>query len=227
MKKVLQCELGRFSIFFLLLTMLSQLQWVQAQPVVVIPHDICDGLVFQEQAACRLEKYKSRFPKSQLCDVYKYCFQDFFGLEHLLTDSIAAVRYIEYEMNNADSGDWQQPLFYYKLLLNNYVRVDIGYVRKGIIPVGTLVSAMLRSSQSVDYDKELWRRRWHQILDILQRVDYKPLNYDEDYKLIEQTIDSGKYALHHSRLFNATYRQHYRIVRRDVFEEMLLPLIVK
>lgn len=191
---------------------------------------MCVSPLFAQTPAsvtARLQDYMNRFPQSQLCDVYKFCFQDCFGIEHLLTDSMAAVRYIEYEMNNADTADWQQPLFHYSLLNGNYVRVDIGYVRKGIIPLGTLVSAMLRSSTPVDYDADKWREQWHSILDILQEITPKPLNYDEDYRLIEQTIDSGKYALHHSRLFNATYRQHYRIVRRDVFEEMLLPLIGK
>ena len=175
---------------------------------------------------CRLCLYMQRYPQSQLRDVYKYCFQDCFGLEHLLSDSMSAVRYIEYELNNADTADWQLPLFYYPLLKNNYVRVDINFVRQGIIPLGTLVSAMLRSSQPVDYDAEKWRNRWHSLLGLLNNPHcLKPLNYEEDYQLIEQTIKSGQYAVHHSRLFNETYRQHYRIVRRDVFEEMLLPLI--
>ena len=166
------------------------------------------------------------YPQSQLRDVYKYCFQDYFGLEHLMSDSLAAVRYIEAEIRSADSTDWQRPLFYYPLLKNNYVRVDIGYVRQGIIPLATMVSAMLQSSQPVDYDAEQWHSRWQSLLELLKNpYCKKPLNYEEDYQLIEQTIKSGKYALHHSRLFNETYRQHYRIVRRDVFEQMLLPLI--
>ena len=78
----------------------------------------------------------------------------------------------------------------------------------------------------VDYDAEQWHSRWQSLLELLKNpYCKKPLNYEEDYQLIEQTIKSGQYALHHSRLFNETYRQHYRIVRRDVFEQMLLPLI--
>ena len=176
---------------------------------------------------CRLCQYMLDYPQSQLRDVYKYCFQDCFGLEHLMSDSAAAARYIEAEIRSADSTDWQRPLFYYPLLRNNYVRVDIGYVRQGIIPLATMVSAMLQSSQPVDYDAEQWHSRWQQLLALLGNPHCaKPLNYDEDYQLIEQAIKSGHYAQHHSRLFNETYRQHYRIVRRDVFEQMLLPLIV-
>lgn len=201
--------------------------WVVAQPVVEIPfrYDICASANFEEHARCRLEIYMNNYPQSQLRDVYKFCFQDFFGIEHLLSDSMAAVRYVDYELNNSDTNDWNSPLFYYRSLLGNYVRVDIGYVRKGIIPMGTLVSAMLKSSEAIDYDADVWRKRWHQILDILQQIEPKPLNYDGDYRLIEETIDKGQYAVHHSRLFNTTYHEHYRIVRFDIFIEKLLPLI--
>lgn len=186
----------------------------------------CTMSNYYDLEECRLSLYLQCYPQSQLRDVYKYCFQDYFGLEHLLSDSMAAVRYIEYELNNSDPSDWQRPLFYYPLLRNNYVRVDINYVRQGIIPLGTLVSAMLRSSQPADYDAQQWHSRWQSLLQLLENPNIpQPLNYDEDYQLIEQTIKSGQYALHHSRLFNETYRQHYRIIRRDVFEQLLLPLI--
>lgn len=188
----------------------------------------CWSANFYDWEECRLSLYMQRYPQSQLRDVYKYCFQDYFGLEHLLSDSLAAVRYIEAEIRSADSTDWQQPLFYYPLLKNNYVRVDINYVRQGIIPLGTLVSAMLHSSQPVDYDAEQWHDRWQSLLQLLNNPNCKkPLNYEEDYQLIEQVIKSGKYAIHHSRLFNETYHQHYRIIRCDVFEWMLLPLIIE
>ncbi len=210
---------------FLLLFLASSVS-VSAQDSWQDKLESCYSANYYDWEECRLCLYMQRYPQSQLRDVYKYCFQDCFGLEHLMSDSMAAVRYIENEIRSADSTDWQQPLFYYPLLRNNYVRVDIGYVRQGIIPLGTLVSAMLQSSQPVDYDVEQWHNRWQSLLELLKNpYCKKPLNYEEDYQLIEQTIKSGKYALHHSRLFNETYRQHYRIVRRDVFEQMLLPLI--
>lgn len=180
---------------------------------------------YYDRDLCRLKMYMLRFPQSQLCDVYKYCFQDAFGLEHLLSDSMGAVRYIQYEIEHSDSADLQQPLFYYPLLNNNYVRVDINYVRQGIIPMDVMVSAMLESATKIDYDSAMWHSRWLGIARLLKGIEPQPLNYDEDYAAIEQLLSSGRYACHHSRLFNATYRQHYRIIRRDVFERSLLPLI--
>lgn len=185
----------------------------------------CRSSNLYEQYQCRLQMYMKQYPQSQLRDVYKFCFQDFWGLEHLLSDSMGAVRYINYELEHSDSADWQRPLFCYPLPQNNYVRVDINYVRQGIIPMGVLVSAMLQSAQDETCDIDLWRSRWISILQMLKQIEPQPQNYDEDLAEITELLDSGRYACHHSRLFNATYRQHYRIVRRDIFEKQLLPLI--
>jgi len=36
-------------------------------------------------------------------------------------------------------------------------------------------------------------------------------------------LSEGKYVVHHSRKFNQHYHPHYRIIRRDLFEEKILP----
>lgn len=183
-----------------------------------------------QTATERLQAYMDRFPQSQLRDVYKYCFQDCFGLEHLMSDSMGAVRYIEYEINNSDTADWQCPLFHYPTLNGNYVRVDVNYVRKGIVPMGTMVSAMLQSTRGVEpvnaAQIESWKREWRQLRESLNDVRPLPRNFVAESETIDSLLAEGKYAIHHSALFNKTYRQHYRIIRKDVFEKMILPLIV-
>lgn len=180
---------------------------------------------------CKMQDYMTVFPQSQLRDVYKFCFQDFFGLEHIMSDSAGAVRYIEYELSHSDTNDWDRPLFYYPLtIVNNYVRVDLNYVRKGIIPIGLMVTAMLQSGRPHDVDEKTmldqWKSLWQLIVQCLDDVEPRPLNFEDDSLMIDQQLSSGQYAVHHSRLFNETYRQHYRIIRRDVFDRLLLPLIV-
>lgn len=177
----------------------------------------------------RLQEYMNRFPQSQLRDVYKYCFQDYFGLEHLLSDSMAAVRYIEYELDNSDTNDWQFPLFHYPLLNSNYVRVDINYVRKGMVPMGIMVSAMLQSTagvEPVDAGRiELWKAEWRLLRNALLEVRPLPKNFVEESDLIDSLLVSGQYAMHHSVLYNKSYHQHYRIIRHDVFDKLIKPLI--
>jgi len=175
-----------------------------------------------------LQRYMDTYPQSQLCDVYKFCFQDFFGLEHLMTDSSAAAAYIEAELANADSTDWQRPPFAYYLIDSNFVRVDINFIRQGRLSVDDMVNAMILSNNGKHADQDAlatWRVKWDDIMLRLRSVKPRPLNFEADSAMIQELLDSGHYAMHHSELFNRTYRQHYRIVRRDVFESRLLPLI--
>ena len=48
---------------------------------------------------------------------------------------------------------------------------------------------------------------------------------EEDRLAIESLLGEGRYAWHHSRAYNEHYRPHYRLIRRDIFERELLPLI--
>lgn len=177
-----------------------------------------------------MQSYMTRFPQSQLCDVYKFYFQDMMGIEHLLTDSMAAVHYIEQEMTRSDTADWQRPLFYYPTGVHgNYIRVDINYIRSGIIPMDVFVSAMLRSvrnKEESDSAQHSLRLEWQRTMKVLKRVEPQPLNWRADSVAIEDLLASGGYAMRHSTLFNTTYRQHYRIIRRDIFEQELLPFIM-
>ncbi len=171
-----------------------------------------------------LDSYMRTYPQSHLRDLYKFCFQDFFGLEHLLTDSLAAARYIEKEV--ASMGQDPSPeINNMPTLTGRYVRVDLNLVRTGKLSVGALVSAMFRSLDEehgvTPQRLEEWKQQWERILLCLKNVENQPLNYDEDLTEITTLLDSGKYATHHSRHFNETYRQHYRIVSRKAFENLI------
>ncbi len=185
------------------------------------PFERGDG--WQVQA---LQRYMDDYPQSQLRDVYKFCFQDYFGLEHIITDSLSIAAYIQDEIDNTADSEWAQPRFVYPLLDSNYYRVDIGYVRDGTIPLSTLVHAMLETSRhSAPVDNKMladWGQRWHQLLALLDEVTPQPLNLETDRILIDSLLNAGHYALHHSKHFNNTYHQHYRIVSRKIIKELTL-----
>ena len=198
---------------------------VQGQAQRTIGREATDSVALRQ-----LQDYMWRYPQSQLRDVYKFCFQDVFGVEHLLKDSTGALRYLEREIAESDPADWQQARFVYPLTLTgDYVRVDIGYVRDGVIAPEVMVAAMLQSARREEVatgsDLKQWQRRWESLLQLLETMHPRPLNFDEDREAIAAVLASGRYAMHHSVLFNRTYRQHYRIVRRDGFEALLVPLI--
>lgn len=134
-----------------------------------------------------LIQYSQHYPAAEATDLYKLVFQDLYGPGHLLTDSLAAVRYISKEV--AEMKDTNIfPLYEYTLCDSNFVRVNLILVKRGVIPLEKLVSALLRSAQG------------------LPTPDHK-------------------FVMSHSVAFKDAYNPHYRIVRRDIFEQEFRRLI--
>jgi hypothetical protein len=135
-------------------------------------------------------KYAQRYPAAESQDLYKLVFQDLYGPGHLLTDSLAAVRYISREVAEMkdtypevfrDVNDGPFPLYEYTLCDSNFVRVNLVLVKRGVIALDKLVSALLRSTEGLP-------------------------------------APDPKFVMTHSTAFKAAYDPHYRIIRRDIFD---------
>ncbi len=137
-----------------------------------------------------LMRYAQRYPAAESQDLYKLVFQDLYGPGHLLTDSLAAVRYISREVaemkdpypediSAIDDGPF--PLYEYTLCDSNFVRVNLILVKRGVIPLERLVSALLRSTEGLP-------------------------------------SPDPKFVMTHSAAFKAAHDPHYRIIRRDIFD---------
>ena len=110
------------------------------------------------QCAESLKQYAARYPQAEPADLYKLVFQDLYGPGHLLTDS-AAARYIGREVQEMDASAYPQyphsiddgpfPLYEYTLCDSNFVRVNLILVKRGIISLPELVSAVLRSAKGM------------------------------------------------------------------------------
>ncbi len=135
-------------------------------------------------------KYAERYPAAESQDLYKLVFQDLYGPGHLLTDSLAAVRYISREVAEMkdtypddinDVNDGLFPLYEYTLCDSNFVRVNLLLVKRGVISLDKLVSALLRSTEGLP-------------------------------------APDSKFVMSHSTAFKVAYDPHYRIIRRDIFD---------
>lgn len=111
------------------------------------------------QCADALKQYAQRYPAAESTDLYKLVFQDLYGPGHLLTDSAAAARYIQREVAEMDDSAYPEfytpgqktpfPYYEYTLCDSNFVRVNLILVKKGIISLPQLVSAVLRSTEGM------------------------------------------------------------------------------
>ena len=50
-------------------------------------------------------------------------------------------------------------------------------------------------------------------------------HYEQDKEYIDSVLEQGKYAISHSSGYREAYAPHYRIIRRDIFEQQLKPLL--
>ena len=173
-----------------------------------------------------LSDYLRRFPEAQLQDVYKLCFQDIYGPGHIIKDSASCVQYIIREMEQVDTADTRYPDYEYAGVEGNYVRVNIKVLKQGRFDLGRFVQLLMLSARQEKpmpiYD---WRGQWQRLQTMLGTLQPRPHNFEADASLLQQMFDRGEYVFHHSTRFNQAYGPHYRLIRRDLFEQELLPVL--
>ena len=171
-----------------------------------------------------VERQLSDYPKSTLQDLYKSFFQDRFGPGHLVNDTSTAGNYLRYELNNSESFHerYYEPTGYE----NNYYRVNISVLKENKISYQKYFDAFLRSVEKIDLDAiSEWKEEWSRIEEVIISMNLDLENFEEDLEMIHSVLEQGKYAVHHSEIYNSEYQPHYRIIEKKIFEEEILPLI--
>lgn len=165
-----------------------------------------------------------KYPQARLLDIYKSSFQDYMGAEHLVGDRESARAYLEQELDGLDATALQ-PWYYEPCgTEGRYVRVSVLAVLDGKISADELLDAFVRSANDPERPSvEQWAERWHEMIAIIDGMKFRLPQYDEDRQFIEHVLSLGKYAISHSPEYREAYAPHYRIVKRDIFEQELLP----
>lgn len=166
------------------------------------------------------------YPKSRLLDIYKSCFQDFMGAEHLVSDRERVKAYLEEELNSTTLDDLMPWQFEPCGIDSSYYRVSIRTVKEGIFGEEDLLDAFIRSANTPNRPSvEDWSKRWHEIIGTIDEMRLNLPQYDRDKLFIDSVLAVGKYAISHSPEYREAYRPHYRIVERSIFEQEILPVI--
>ena len=167
-----------------------------------------------------------QYPKARLLDIYKSCFQDYMGAEHLVNDTASARNYLEQELATTTVDDLQ-PWYYEPCgVEGNYVRVSLRAVKEGHIAADALLNAFIASAGNAERSTvENWATRWQVMVGAIDRMGLSLPYYQEDKQFIEDVLSQGKYAISHSPDYRDAYSPHYRIVKRDIFERDLKPLL--
>ncbi len=186
----------------------------------------CSGNPNEVAIRKAVERQMQTYPKSTLRDVYKNFFQDRFGPGHIISDTTAAGKYLRMELASSErfDGELYEPTGY----SGNFYRVNLSLIKDGTIDYHTYFDAFVRSVNSTTPPTVAeWADEWHAIVGVISRMNPCPSNFKSDSVEIETLLKDGKYVMHHSEMFNATYSVHYRIIHRDIFEKEILPLIAE
>ena len=175
-----------------------------------------------------VNRQMERYPQSRLLDIYKSCFQDYMGAEHLVSDKDRVKAYLDEELNTT-TLDELMPWYYEPCGIDgNYVRVSIRTVKEGIMTEDLLLDAFIRSANNPRRPTiEAWRDRWHEIIGTIDEMHLNLPNYLEDKQFIDSVLSKDKYAISHSPEYREAYHPHYRIVERGIFEQEILPQLQK
>jgi hypothetical protein len=173
-----------------------------------------------------VERIMADYPASTLQDIYKSFFQDKFGPEHIISDTIAARKYLLSELNRTDidSVVVLEPTG----IKGNYIRVGLGAIKSGKVDVSAFLSAFIRSANVADKSVvEQWAGEWAEAVEQIDEMNLNLENYEADKEAISQILQQGRYVMHHSSQYREAYNPHYRIIAKGIFETEILPLLNK
>ena len=166
------------------------------------------------------------YPKSRLLDIYKSCFQDYMGAEHLVSDRQRVKAYLDEELNTTSLDDLM-PWYYEPCGIDSsYYRVSIRAIKESLVSEDLLLNAFIRSANTEKRPSvESWSKRWHKIIGTINQMKLDLPNFQEDKQFIDSVLSVGKYAISHSSDYREAYHPHYRIVERNIFEKEIKNLI--
>ena len=169
----------------------------------------------------------TEYPKSHLLDLYKSCFQDYMGAEHLVSDRERVKAYLDEELTTADIEDLPEWFYEPCGIKGRYVRVSLRSVKEGLITEDMLLDAFIRSANTKRPSVKSWNRKWHKIIGTIDKMGLNLPDYDREKQFIDSLLSVGKYAISHSSDYREAYYPHYRIVERHIFKNDLKPLMEK
>lgn len=164
------------------------------------------------------------YPKSTLCDIYKSFFQDRFGPGHLISDTTIAGLYLRKELSTMTES--LTPDYEPTGCEGNFYRVNLSVIKEGKVPYEVYFNTFVKSVSDIETTPiKKWKTEWQHIITIIDEMSLDLHNYENDKILIDSILKEGKYVIHHSREYNNAYKPHYRIMKKSLFENEILPLL--
>lgn len=155
----------------------------------------------------------SRYPEATLQDIYKTCYQDYFGAEHLMTDTAAAREYLYKELEECRKTDLSSmPKKEPTGFRHRFTRINLSNIVDGELNEDDLLAMFIEAADNDNAFGDDWEDEWNKISEIALQVNPAW----KDPELLSELKDAAiqKQAVRHSEAFRKAYNPHYRIVKQ-------------
>ena len=153
------------------------------------------------------------YPAANLQDLYKTCYQDFFGPGHMINDSASARNYIHYEVEelrsertNGERIEDEPTGFRHR-----FVRLDLRRVVRGEISEEEVLHRFMDAANTATPVHDNWAGEWAQIETIALQVH--PAWADAVLQQALREAAQAQRAVHQSEAYRKTYQPHYRLTK--------------
>jgi hypothetical protein len=164
-----------------------------------------------------VEYHQHLRPKMQVQDVYKLLYQANFGVEHLLTDTAGARKYLFDELATMDTTIHGEQLIERISPTEEIVRINLRPFRRLKLDPNKLISVMFNSASKTKPDTEEFYHDWSEFTSLV-RYDFMKFSR-KDVEEWDARVSVGDLEpVHHSRQYSDSYKPAYRVVRLSVFE---------
>ena len=188
--------------------------------VVLLPLVILSCRTAENEIRAAVGRQLQAYPQTRLQDIYKSFYQNYFGAEHLISDTASVRAYLQREVVEAEADSIANP--YYEPTGENgaYVRVYLRCITENLITEKQLFDAFLRSAQAQPRMED-WSRSWQEEIVPAARNAGLRFSDEELAELADASRRNG--AVRHSDDYRNAYHPHYRIVERHIFETEIKP----
>ena len=186
-------------LFFLILVLTA------CVPRVSIPTD-------EVRAMCK--QIVEVYPEATLQDVYKTCYQDFFGAEHIMQDTAAARKYLQYELSelrNEGVNELVMPMREPTGFRHRFKRINLALVINGTMSEEALLQMFVEAAGTDNALHNRWADEWSEIERVALEV--QPEWQDSELQKSLHEAAANNRAVRHSESFRNAYKPHYRIIR--------------
>lgn len=163
------------------------------------------------------------YPEATLQDVYKTCFQDFFGAEHLMRDTAIAHRYLSEELKACALQDLNaMPPCEPTGFRHRFMRLNLSQVLTGRMSEEELFDRFVAAAGSDNAAGDDWAGEWKLIESVA--LDVHPEWTDSALQAELRYAASVSSAVWHSEQFRKAYNPHYRIIR-NLPDSLIAPYV--